>query len=122
MPEGRQLNATYIVPSITQDDAALVRSLLADAGANVTYIIDAAIARKAVADIRASQPEVIGFDVETEVIGMRAEHVGQFFFAGLPFTFHVLNHENFEAVAQRPPSEAKGTGGFPFAVAGNDHD
>jgi hypothetical protein len=32
--------ATYIVPSVTPDDAALVRGLLADAGASVAYITD----------------------------------------------------------------------------------
>jgi hypothetical protein len=50
--------ATYIVPSVTPDDAALVRN----------YVTGPAAARKAVADIRASQPEVIGLDVETEVL------------------------------------------------------
>ena len=60
--------STYIVPSVTPDDAALVRGLLADAGASVAYITDPAAARDAVADIRASQPDVIGLDVETEVL------------------------------------------------------
>jgi CheY-like chemotaxis protein len=60
--------ATYIVPSVTPDDAALVRNLLTDAGASVAYVTDPAAAREAVADIRASQPEVIGLDVETEVL------------------------------------------------------
>ena len=60
--------ATYIVPSVTPDDAALVRGLLADAGASVAYITDRAAARDAVADIRASRPDVVGLDVETEVL------------------------------------------------------
>ena len=60
--------ATSIVPSVTPDDAALVRSLLDDAGVSVAYITDPAAARNAVADIHASQPEVIGLDVETEVL------------------------------------------------------
>src|SRR5215831_18118680 len=60
--------ATSIVPSVSPDDAVLVRSLLDDAGASVAYITDPALARKAVADIRACQPEVIGLDVETEVL------------------------------------------------------
>ena len=60
--------ATYIVPSVTPDDAALVRGLLADAGASLAYITDPAAARDAVADIRASRPDVIGLDFETEVL------------------------------------------------------
>ena len=60
--------ATYIVPSVTPDDAALVRNLLTDAGTSVAYVTDPAAARQAVADIRASQPEVVGLDVETEVL------------------------------------------------------
>ena len=65
--EAEQLAAS-IMPSVTADDAALVRSLLEDAGVSVAYITDPAAARNAVADIRASQPEVIGLDVETEVL------------------------------------------------------
>src|SRR3974390_1014005 len=45
--------ATYIVPSVMPNDAALVRSLLADAGASVSYITDPAAAQRAVAEIRA---------------------------------------------------------------------
>jgi DNA polymerase-1 len=60
--------AAYIVPAVAPDDAALVRNLLTDAGTSIAYVAEAAAARKAVADIRASQPEVIGFDVETEVL------------------------------------------------------
>jgi hypothetical protein len=60
--------ATFIVPSVTPDDAALVRSLLEDAEASIAYITDPAAARNAVAEIRASQPKVIGLDVETEVL------------------------------------------------------
>ncbi len=60
--------ATSIIPSVTADDAALVRSLLEDAGVSVAYITDPAAARNAVSDICASQPEVIGLDVETEVL------------------------------------------------------
>jgi DNA polymerase-1 len=60
--------ATHIIPSVTPDDAALVRGLLADAGASVAYITDPAAARDAVAGIRASRPDVIGLDFETEVL------------------------------------------------------
>ena len=60
--------ATSIVPSVTPDDAALVRSLLDDAGVSIAYITDPVSARNAVANIHASQPEVIGLDVETEVL------------------------------------------------------
>jgi DNA polymerase I len=65
--EANQL-ITYIVPRVTSEDAAFVRSLLIDAGASVAYIKDRAIARRAVADIHTSQPEVIGLDLETEVL------------------------------------------------------
>src|SRR5262249_1488502 len=58
--------ATSIVPSVSPDDAALVRSLLDDAGVGIAYITDPAAARNAVADINASQPEAIGRDVEAE--------------------------------------------------------
>ena len=64
--EGDQL--ATLVPAVTSGDAALVRSLLDDAGVSIAYITDPAAARNAVADIRASQPEVIGLDVETEVL------------------------------------------------------
>jgi DNA polymerase-1 len=60
--------ATYVVPSVTPDDAALVRNLLADAGVDVAYITESRVARMAVATICASQPDVIGLDVETEVL------------------------------------------------------
>jgi DNA polymerase-1 len=58
----------YLVPSVTPEDASLVRSLLTDAGADVAYITDPAAARAAVASICASQPEVLGLDFETEVL------------------------------------------------------
>jgi DNA polymerase I len=60
--------ATSIVPSVTPDDAALVRSLLEDAGVAIAYITDPPAARNAVGDICASQPEAIGLDFETEVL------------------------------------------------------
>ena len=60
--------ATSIVPSVTPDDAALVRSLLDNTGVSIAYVTDPAVARSAVADILASQPEVIGLDLETEVL------------------------------------------------------
>jgi hypothetical protein len=66
LAEGNQL--ATLVPSVTSGEAALVRSLLEDAGVSVAYITDPAAARNAVADIRTSQPEVIGLDVETEVL------------------------------------------------------
>jgi hypothetical protein len=53
---------------VTPDDGTLVRGLLADAGARVAYITDPAAAQDAVADIRVSQPDVIGVDFETEVL------------------------------------------------------
>ena len=54
--EAEQL--AILVPSVTADDAALVRSVLEDVGVSVAYIRDPAAARNAVADICASQPEV----------------------------------------------------------------
>jgi hypothetical protein len=60
--------ATYIVPSVTPDDAGFVRGLLADAGASVAYITGPAAARDAVADICGSRPDVIGLDIETEIL------------------------------------------------------
>jgi DNA polymerase I-like protein with 3'-5' exonuclease and polymerase domains len=57
-----------LVPSVTSDEAALVRRLLDDAGVTIAYITDPTTARKAVGDIRASQPEAIGVDFETEVL------------------------------------------------------
>jgi CheY-like chemotaxis protein len=68
--------AAHIVPSVTPDDAALVRNLLTDAGTSVAYVTDPAAAREAVADIRASQPEVIGLDVETEVLPAFRQPIG----------------------------------------------
>ena len=60
--------AQHIVPSVSADEAELVRSLLADAGASVAYITSPSAARQAVAEIRASAPDVIGLDFETEVL------------------------------------------------------
>ena len=60
--------AQHVVPSVSADEAELVRSLLVDAGASVAYITAPAAARQAVAEIRASAPDVIGLDFETEVL------------------------------------------------------
>jgi DNA polymerase-1 len=60
--------AQHIVPSVSADEAELVRSLLADAGASVACIASPTAARKAVAEIRASAPDVIGLDFEIEVL------------------------------------------------------
>jgi DNA polymerase I-like protein with 3'-5' exonuclease and polymerase domains len=60
--------AHHVVPSVRADEADLVRSLLADAGARVAYITSPSAARQAVAEIRAYSPEVIGLDFETEVL------------------------------------------------------
>jgi hypothetical protein len=60
--------AQHVVPSVGADEAELVRSLLADAGASVAYITSPSEARRVVAEIRASDPDVIGLDFETEVL------------------------------------------------------
>ena len=60
--------AQHVVPSVSADEAELVRSLLADAGASVAYITSPSAARQAVAEIRASAPDVVGLDFETEVL------------------------------------------------------
>src|SRR4029077_12139820 len=60
--------AQHIVPSVSADEAELVRSLLADAGASVAYITSPSAAGQALAEIRASAPDVIGLDLETEVL------------------------------------------------------
>ena len=60
--------AQYVVPSVTADEAELVRSLLADAGAAVAYITAPDAARQAVAEIVAGAPDVVGLDFETEVL------------------------------------------------------
>jgi hypothetical protein len=58
----------YVVPSISTEEAELVRSLLADAGAGVAYITSPDAARQAVAEIVTGVPDVIGLDFETEVL------------------------------------------------------
>jgi hypothetical protein len=60
--------ATHVVPSVTPGEAAATRKLLDDAGASVAYITDPEQARRIVADICSSQPDVIGLDFETEVL------------------------------------------------------
>ena len=66
-PHAEQL-AQHVLPSVRADEAELVRSLLADAGASIAYITSPSAARQAVAEIRASAPDVIGLDFETEVL------------------------------------------------------
>ena len=58
----------HFVPSVSPDEAELVRSLLSYAGASVTYITSPVTARAAGAEICAGTPEVIGLDFETEVL------------------------------------------------------
>src|SRR6478735_174417 len=58
----------HVVPSVSADEAELVRSLLSDAGASVTYITSPVAARAAVTEICAGTPDVIGLDFETEVL------------------------------------------------------
>src|SRR6478735_3581772 len=58
----------HVVPSVSADEAELVRSLLSDAGASVTYITSPFTARAAVTEICAGTPDVIGLDFETEVL------------------------------------------------------
>jgi hypothetical protein len=60
--------AQHVVPSVSAEEAEHVRSLLADAGASVAYITSPSEARRAVAEICASDPDVIGLDFETEVL------------------------------------------------------
>jgi DNA polymerase I len=66
-PHAEQL-AQHVLPSVRADEAELVRSLLADAGASIAYVTSPSAARQAVAEIRASAPDVIGLDFETEVL------------------------------------------------------
>jgi hypothetical protein len=60
--------AWHVVPSVSAEEAELVRSLLADAGASVAYITSPNEVRRAVAEICASDPDVVGLDFETEVL------------------------------------------------------
>ena len=60
--------AQHVVPSVSADEAELVRSLLSDAGASVAYITSPFAARAAVTEICAGTPDVIGLDFETEVL------------------------------------------------------
>ena len=66
-PHAEQL-AHHVIPSVRADEAELVRSLLAEAGASVAYITSPSEARRVVAAIRADAPDVIGLDFETEVL------------------------------------------------------
>jgi hypothetical protein len=66
-PHAEQL-AQHVLPSVRADEAELVRSLLADADASIAYVTSPSAARQAVAEIRASAPDVIGLDFETEVL------------------------------------------------------
>jgi len=58
----------YVVPSVGAEQAVLVRELLADAGATVAYITAPEVAREAVADIVAGNPDVVGLDFETAIL------------------------------------------------------
>jgi DNA polymerase I len=58
----------WVVPSVSADEAKLVRELLAEAGANVVYVTAPDAARQAVAEIVAAATDVIGLDFETEML------------------------------------------------------
>ena len=58
----------YVIPSVTAEEAELVRGLLADAGAGVAYVTAPDAARQVVAEIVAGAPDVVGLDFETEVL------------------------------------------------------
>ena len=58
----------YFVPSVGAEQAALVRELLADAGAKVAYITAPEAARQAVAEMITEAPDVVGLDFETAVL------------------------------------------------------
>ena len=58
----------YVIPSVDAEEADLVRDLLADAGASVAYVTSPDAARKAVAEVIAGAPDVVGLDMETEVL------------------------------------------------------
>jgi DNA polymerase I-like protein with 3'-5' exonuclease and polymerase domains len=58
----------HVIPSVTAEEAALVRDLLADAGASVVYLTAPDAARQIVAGIVAGAPDCIGLDFETEVL------------------------------------------------------
>ena len=58
----------YFVPSVGAEQAALVRELLADAGAKVAYITAPEAARQAVAEMITGAPDVVGLDFETAVL------------------------------------------------------
>ena len=60
--------ARYVIPSISADEAKLVRELLVDAGASVAYVTAPDAARQAVLEIVAGAPDVVGLDFETEVL------------------------------------------------------
>jgi hypothetical protein len=56
----------YFLPGVTDEEAAHVRRLLADADARVVYVTNPEAAQEAVSVIRAGQPEVTGVDFETK--------------------------------------------------------
>ena len=58
----------YFLPGVTDEEAAHVRRLLADAGARVVYVTTPEAAQEAVSVICAGQPEVLGVDFETEIL------------------------------------------------------
>ena len=58
----------YFLPGVSDEEAAHVRRLLADAGARVVYVTTPEAAQEAVSVIRAGQPEVLGVDFETEIL------------------------------------------------------
>lgn len=60
--------AQHVVPLVSAEEAELVRSLLADAGASIASITLPSEARRTVAEICASDPDVVGLDFETEVL------------------------------------------------------
>jgi DNA polymerase I-like protein with 3'-5' exonuclease and polymerase domains len=60
--------ARQVIPSVGAEQAELVRSLLADAGAAIAYITSPDAARQIVAGIVAGAADVVGLDFETEVL------------------------------------------------------
>ncbi len=58
----------YVVPSVSAEEAELVRDLLTDVDTTVAYVTSPDAARQAVAEIIAGVPDVIGLDFETEVL------------------------------------------------------
>ena len=94
--------AQHVVPSVGAEEAEHVRSLLTDAGASVAYITSPHAARQAVAEIRASTPDVIGLDFETEALPA--------FRQPIPIKFN----KDGNLAARQPPDGAAGAALDPY--------